>query len=600
MVMLFTFLLYDGMVEYSPISGENLMKQLAYSYIRFSSPEQAKGHSLERQTEAAAQWCRRHGAHLDESTTFRDLGTSGFTGSHGKNPDRHALAAFLKLVEQGRIPKGSYLIIENLDRLTREDERAALRLWMDILDAGINIVQLKPETIFRHEKSDMFDIMRAIMELSRGHGESLRKSTTMGPVWAKKKQQAGEKVVTNRLPLWVQRGEDGLEEVPERGAVIREMFRLAASGYGITSIIRHLTESKTPTFNDTGRWTRAYVYKILTDKRVVGEYQPYKGRRGPSRKTDGDPVLGYFPVVVGEELFNEVQGCLAGRKNHGGRIGPVFVNPFSGITFEAATGRPYYAAVRRIRTREDGSKKVERVLINVDGEEGRCPSHSFPYPVFERAIFSWLFELDPREILNGHRPSDDTARLGKQFAGVEAELEKLNVSMDRHGYSESLDKRIRKLEDQKRMLSEKLREARQKAAHPLSESWGEVKGILQHLDEAADPRDARLRLRVALKRIVDSVWLHVVPRGLERLVLVQVWFASEKEYRIYIIHYRRPYGNHRGKANPGGWRAESWREYESFGVPTGHIRDNLAEYDAWLRKLPGADQGRHGLNPLPE
>src|SRR4029077_238245 len=113
---------------------------------------------------------------LDTSLTLHDLGVSAFRGKHRSNPDKYALACFLKAVEKGRVPRGSYLIIENLDRLSREEERPALRLWMDILDAGVNIVQLSPETIFRHEKSDMFDIMRAIMELSRGHGESAIKS----------------------------------------------------------------------------------------------------------------------------------------------------------------------------------------------------------------------------------------------------------------------------------------------------------------------------------------------------------------------------------------------------------------------------------------
>src|SRR6516164_8579510 len=121
---------------------------VAYSYVRFSHPDQAKGDSVRRHTEAAAEWCLRNGLRLDESTTLRDLGKSAFSGEHRKNPDRHALAAFLKLVEAGKVPRGSYLIIENLDRLTREDERSAPRLWMDILDQGVNIVQLHPETVF--------------------------------------------------------------------------------------------------------------------------------------------------------------------------------------------------------------------------------------------------------------------------------------------------------------------------------------------------------------------------------------------------------------------------------------------------------------------
>src|SRR5438552_11831218 len=114
---------------------------LAYSYVRFSHPSQAEGDSLRRQTEAARQWCERNGVRLDTTTTLHDLGKSAYTGWHRKNPDRHALAAFLKLVEQGKVPRGSVLIIENLDRLTREHIQPALLLVLNLLQAGIRIVQ---------------------------------------------------------------------------------------------------------------------------------------------------------------------------------------------------------------------------------------------------------------------------------------------------------------------------------------------------------------------------------------------------------------------------------------------------------------------------
>src|SRR5262249_52765639 len=83
-------------------------ESVAYSYIRFSHPRQAEGDSLRRQTEAAADWCRRHGVRLDTATTLHDLGKSAYTGAHRKNPDRNALAGFLKLVEQGKVSRGSY------------------------------------------------------------------------------------------------------------------------------------------------------------------------------------------------------------------------------------------------------------------------------------------------------------------------------------------------------------------------------------------------------------------------------------------------------------------------------------------------------------
>ena len=70
----------------------------AYSYIRFSSAEQAIGDSLRRQTEGAEQWCTERGITLDE--TLRDLGVSAYRGA---NRTEGALRSFLDLVERGEV-----------------------------------------------------------------------------------------------------------------------------------------------------------------------------------------------------------------------------------------------------------------------------------------------------------------------------------------------------------------------------------------------------------------------------------------------------------------------------------------------------------------
>jgi|SRR5579884_323385 len=91
---------------------------------------------------SAAAWCARNGVALDSLTTLRDLGRSAFTGAHRENPDRNALAAFLRLVEGGKVPRGSYLVIENLDRLTREHIRPALTLLLSLLDNSLTMENL--------------------------------------------------------------------------------------------------------------------------------------------------------------------------------------------------------------------------------------------------------------------------------------------------------------------------------------------------------------------------------------------------------------------------------------------------------------------------
>jgi DNA invertase Pin-like site-specific DNA recombinase len=107
----------------------------AFSYIRFSTPEQARGDSLRRQLEAAKDWCAQRGLVLDD--TLRDLGRSAYKGGHAQFG---ALRDFLALVESGEVERGSYLIVESLDRLSREAVLDALPRLLDLIAAGITVV----------------------------------------------------------------------------------------------------------------------------------------------------------------------------------------------------------------------------------------------------------------------------------------------------------------------------------------------------------------------------------------------------------------------------------------------------------------------------
>ncbi|KVR83488.1 recombinase family protein [Burkholderia vietnamiensis] len=48
----------------------------AYSYLRFSTPEQAQGDSFRRQTALAEAYAQQHGLELDTTLRFADEGVS--------------------------------------------------------------------------------------------------------------------------------------------------------------------------------------------------------------------------------------------------------------------------------------------------------------------------------------------------------------------------------------------------------------------------------------------------------------------------------------------------------------------------------------------
>jgi len=59
-----------------PMGGYIAMTNIAYSYLRFSTPEQANGDCRRRQLAMAEKYAAEHHLKLDKHLSFRDLGVS--------------------------------------------------------------------------------------------------------------------------------------------------------------------------------------------------------------------------------------------------------------------------------------------------------------------------------------------------------------------------------------------------------------------------------------------------------------------------------------------------------------------------------------------
>jgi DNA invertase Pin-like site-specific DNA recombinase len=557
---------------------------VAYSYIRFSDPIQSKGDSVRRQTEAAEEWSRKNRIPLDRSKTLHDLGVPALLGQHRKNPDRYALAAFLKLVENGDVRPGSYLVIENLDRLSREEVVPATHLLLGILVAGVKVVQLRPAELVLTDKSDMGSIMLAVVELSRGHSESAMKSQRVSAKLARKRKALRDgslRVLTRQLPAWVCERAGRLELVPGRAAVIRQIYDLAAHGYGASAIVKKLTADGIAPFGEfiirahrkrsafAGCWIRAYVAKILRDRRAVGEFQPRKGGA-----PDGPPISGYFPAVVSEDEWLAARAGVSQRRRLPGRTGDR-VNVFAGLLRHARDGDNYHAG------RQTGGRYI---LVNTRSTAAAAPTCTFPLETFERALFAYLAEIDPRDVLGQDRAPDEVMVLSGELARAEASIAAINADLDEHGDTPELLKRLREKDRLRIDLAARLAEARQKAANPLSEAWGEAKSLLEVLDAAPDPRDARLRLRSAVRKIIDSIWLLVVPRGRDRFCAVQLWFQGSDRQRSYLIFHRPPWSDGR-VVRPASWKPLSFADVAAPADLDLRNRSAARQLEAYLGAL---------------
>jgi DNA invertase Pin-like site-specific DNA recombinase len=550
---------------------------VAYSYIRFSSRKQEEGDSIRRQDTGAKGWAGRNNVPLDTSLKI-DKGISAF---RGKNADLGSLGEFIRMVDQGRVAKGSYLVVESLDRISRNEVQEALLLILSLLKKGIRIVQLTPVEMVYDSKSDTTALIIMIVEISRGNSESAVKSKRLGDAWEEKRKLARESgtPLTRRLPSWVKLEGGKLVAIPEKAAVVRRIYQLAGGGYGTLRIVAKLNKEGVAPISKGAKWSKAYIEKILGDRRALGEYQPCRGDGTP----EGDPIPDYYPAVVTEEEYYRAKAGMKERRSNPGRIGTSRVNVFARLITNARDGDPYFMS-RRVG---DGRRHYH-VLTNTDGEQGRGARRSFPYDTFERAILSRLAEIDPREIVGGDNSAVEAAALEGELATVEAKIAELEAEL-LNGSVASLARVLRQLEERKSAIASKLDEAKAKAATPVTEAWGAAKSLLGVLDKTKDEEGTRLRLRSAFRRVVERIWLLVVPHKLNRVAAVQVYFTGGS-HRDYLIYHKPPHVIS-GRRKEGGWWVRSLKSAVMENDLDLRKREDAARLEQLLSSIDPASVG---------
>ena len=340
----------------------------AYSYLRFSTPEQSKGDSFRRQTEMARAYCLRHSLELDTELTFQDLGVSAYRGA---NSETGKLSEFLVAVQGGAVPVGSYLLVEGLDRLSRLVPRKALRVLEDIVDQGITVVTLNDGRIYTKETLDGdggLNLIVALMVFMRANEESATKGRRVAAAWAQKRKKVlldPNASYTKQLPFWLT---SRWEVDEERVGAIRDIYRLYADGWGHVRIKRYLDERYKPV--KAAVWGPTMVKKMLLSRAVEGHL----------RVNSGELLENIFPAVVDAVIVAKVRALQATTV----RAGRATVDSAGQSTStESTTVHPYAGLLRcscgatAIRVNKG---KLLSYLVCAAAKEGRgCMYSSFPY-----------------------------------------------------------------------------------------------------------------------------------------------------------------------------------------------------------------------------
>ncbi len=240
-----------------------------------------------------------------------------------------ALAKFLYRVDNGDIKPESYLLIENLDRISREEIDSAQETIKKILCAGIIVVTLMDGRIYDKKSiNDPFALIQMILIGARAHEESETKSQRSSEALKKKRAGATKgEILSPRLPFWLTVKDGKVTPIPERVNVVRKIYLLAKNGFGYTRIIQTLNREKIPPAKSK-TWAISTVQTILHNRAGIGECQQFRMvGNGYSRFPDGPPIPNYFPANIAQKDFYAIQA----KKGVRGPIVKLSHNLFPGL-----------------------------------------------------------------------------------------------------------------------------------------------------------------------------------------------------------------------------------------------------------------------------
>lgn len=513
-----------------------MIKPRAYSYVRFSTPEQGQGDSYRRQTELSRKFAQDQGLELDESLTFQDLGVSAFTG---RNAEDGALGAFIRAVDEGRIRRGSYLLVENLDRLSRDQVHKAFLQLTALQERGIVVATLQDGKVYHPETfSENFgDLMVSLSTMYRAHEESLTKSKRLKAAWAGKRRGAycGGIKLTAQAPAWLKLSKDRQSFIvsEERADVVRRIFALTMEGIGAGKIAAILNTERVATFGRSVGWHESYIKKILRNEAVIGTFQPMRKERKGSkvvRLPEGEPIPDYFPAIIEREVFLKAKVMRKSKRIEGGKRGRRFSNLFPSLAKCGVCGGSMHFINK-------GSGEHYLTCSNARRKVGNCTAPSWRYGPTEAFIIATLQEIDYRELFPAvfQAAADTIKRLDTELLLKEEHLQKIAEQVDntvsllvRRPDSPALMSKLDSLEQEKAHLEQAVTDLQEQVDQErekldtLQHDHGETKDALHRLREVQRTGTAnevfrvRSHLHQLLKRTLHSLtFRHISYRNAE-------------------------------------------------------------------------------------
>ncbi len=494
-----------------PLIAGDLRGRRAISYLRFSSSPQEKGSTIERQQAVLDSILSRCGLVLDQA--LMDKALSASTGHHRK---RGHLGDLLKLVERKEIAPGIVLIVEAIDRLTRERFFDAFDVIKTLIKGGLILVT-GDLTVWDDEaiNSPMNHKLVAEINAARAYTDRLRDLSSAAHASRRRKMElladnpvAPGVILNSRPPGWLIR--EGMHYVlhPDHAQTVRIIYQMCRDGNSVRQIAAKLNGDGVALLGNAGgvgtEWRAPRVGQILRDEKVLGFVQPCI-RVGNKRVPTGNRVK-LYPQVIDASAWVQARELLTSRRDQlKGRRGRLVANLFTGKVFCATCGGAMRVDTGG-RTRKDGSRQ-RKLLCARFAESKTCGDRTrYDLHHYEPLI---LLEIAARSSVVPRGTPQSTRAAAETLAAVRIKVEMLAESIatlaPRIGSSATLADQVERMSKERDALRRKadvLEVEQQAASAGVSRSrevWDFIKALIR--PALSGDAGARERLRSLLSRV---------------------------------------------------------------------------------------------------
>ncbi len=480
------------------ITNERRMIMKVWLYYRLSRDEDAELNSLNNQRNILVEYANANNHEI--------VGESFDDNVSGMHFNREGISKIYEQVENKAIDA---IIVKDLSRLGRHRTQTAM--FIDYLrEHDVRVLSVTENIDTSNEDDDLMIGFKGIF--NDMYARDISKKIRAG---YKQKQKNGI-VITVPLGYFKDKNTNEILIVEEEAEIVRKIFDLYLSGYGLKAIAKKLNDEgiKSPQYYQnkmynkklprnkpeiTGRylWVNTTVKRILQNEFYIGTvtcHKTYTSKINHIRKALPEEEQfkheNFAPAIISKEKWEQVQFLLSSKRNN---VRASSGNPCHRYTGLIECGDCGCTFVCKKRKWKD---KPERIEYNCNGYhrygKEHCTAHRIDEGYLDKLIYDELMSIKDEALANYKSIESDVKKWMSNRGTVTNKLKHLNTSLEQ------------RKSDQKEILLERIRD--RKHADIYTKMLEKCESDIQKLeDEIKSIQDYNSTIKKRKAEMKDSV-----------------------------------------------------------------------------------------------